>query len=87
MSPGDLDLVMSNGLGLRYAFLGPLETMHLNAEGRPGGGRERSAPPGRSGSAAASRGRGRPWLFTGEGQGDGHVPAEVHRATPASSSV
>lgn len=36
MSPGDLDLVMSHGLGLRYAFLGPLETMHLNAEGRPG---------------------------------------------------
>nr|KAF6427337.1 crystallin lambda 1 [Rousettus aegyptiacus] len=33
VSPGDLDLVMSNGLGLRYAFLGPLETMHLNAEG------------------------------------------------------
>nr|KAF6427338.1 crystallin lambda 1 [Rousettus aegyptiacus] len=32
VSPGDLDLVMSNGLGLRYAFLGPLETMHLNAE-------------------------------------------------------
>uniref|UniRef100_A0A8D0P5S9 L-gulonate 3-dehydrogenase n=1 Tax=Sus scrofa TaxID=9823 RepID=A0A8D0P5S9_PIG len=33
VSPGDLDLVMSNGLGLRYAFIGPLETMHLNAEG------------------------------------------------------
>lgn len=33
VSPGDLDLVMSHGLGLRYAFLGPLETMHLNAEG------------------------------------------------------
>lgn len=34
VSPGDLDLVMSDGLGLRYAFIGPLETMHLNAEGR-----------------------------------------------------
>ncbi|XDA80022.1 hypothetical protein R6Z07F_010015 [Ovis aries] len=33
VSPGDLDLVMSDGLGLRYAFIGPLETMHLNAEG------------------------------------------------------
>nr|XP_019571238.1 PREDICTED: lambda-crystallin homolog isoform X2 [Rhinolophus sinicus] len=33
MSPSDLDLVMSDGLGLRYAFMGPLETMHLNAEG------------------------------------------------------
>lgn len=40
MSPVDLDLVMSHGLGLRYAFLGPLETMHLNADGRlcPHGG-------------------------------------------------
>ncbi|KAF6118144.1 crystallin lambda 1 [Phyllostomus discolor] len=34
VSPSDLDLVMSHGLGLRYAFMGPLETMHLNAEGR-----------------------------------------------------
>ena len=34
VSPGDLDLVMSDGLGLQYAFIGPLETMHLNAEGR-----------------------------------------------------
>lgn len=24
---------MSDGLGMRYAFLGPLETTHLNAEG------------------------------------------------------
>lgn len=33
VSPEDLDLVMSDGLGMRYAFIGPLETMHLNAEG------------------------------------------------------
>ncbi|XP_004604683.1 lambda-crystallin homolog isoform X2 [Sorex araneus] len=33
VSANDLDLVMSDGLGLRYAFIGPLETMHLNAEG------------------------------------------------------
>ncbi|XP_037746789.1 lambda-crystallin homolog isoform X4 [Chelonia mydas] len=33
VSPADLDLVMSDGLGMRYAFIGPLETMHLNAEG------------------------------------------------------
>ncbi|XP_054829543.1 lambda-crystallin homolog [Eublepharis macularius] len=33
ISPVDLDLVMSDGLGMRYAFMGPLETMHLNAEG------------------------------------------------------
>ncbi|XP_005482593.2 lambda-crystallin homolog isoform X1 [Zonotrichia albicollis] len=33
ISPTDLDLVMSDGLGMRYAFIGPLETMHLNAEG------------------------------------------------------
>lgn len=29
----DMDTVMSEGLGMRYAFLGPLETAHLNAEG------------------------------------------------------
>ncbi|NP_001120498.1 lambda-crystallin homolog [Xenopus tropicalis] len=33
ISPRDVDLVMSEGLGMRYAFLGPLETAHLNAEG------------------------------------------------------
>ncbi|XP_067146229.1 lambda-crystallin homolog isoform X1 [Apteryx mantelli] len=33
VSSTDLDLVMSDGLGMRYAFIGPLETMHLNAEG------------------------------------------------------
>ncbi|KAM4796840.1 lambda-crystallin homolog isoform 2-T2 [Rhinophrynus dorsalis] len=33
ISPSDVDLVMSEGLGMRYAFLGPLETAHLNAEG------------------------------------------------------
>ncbi|XP_033229857.1 lambda-crystallin homolog [Belonocnema kinseyi] len=29
----DVDIVMSEGLGMRYAFLGALETCHLNAEG------------------------------------------------------
>lgn len=29
----DIDKVMSEGLGMRYAFLGPMETTHLNAEG------------------------------------------------------
>jgi 3-hydroxyacyl-CoA dehydrogenase len=29
----DIGNVMSEGLGMRYAFLGPLETAHLNAEG------------------------------------------------------
>lgn len=33
ISPTDLDLVMSEGLGMRYAFIGPFETAHLNAEG------------------------------------------------------
>ncbi|XP_043929127.1 lambda-crystallin homolog [Protopterus annectens] len=33
VSPRDVDLVMSEGLGMRYAFIGPLETMHLNADG------------------------------------------------------
>ncbi|XP_076857933.1 lambda-crystallin homolog isoform X2 [Brachyhypopomus gauderio] len=31
ISVKDIDLVMSEGLGMRYAFLGPVETMHLNA--------------------------------------------------------
>lgn len=29
----DIDKVISEGLGMRYAFLGSLETAHLNAEG------------------------------------------------------
>lgn len=33
LSVRDVDSVMSDGLGMRYAFLGPLETAHLNAEG------------------------------------------------------
>ncbi|XP_077437109.1 lambda-crystallin homolog [Vanacampus margaritifer] len=31
ISVQDIDLVMSEGLGVRYAFIGPMETMHLNA--------------------------------------------------------
>ncbi|MBN3288286.1 CRYL1 protein, partial [Polyodon spathula] len=33
LSVADVDLVMSEGLGMRYAFIGPMETIHLNAEG------------------------------------------------------
>lgn len=33
LSVADIDTVMSQGLGPRYAFMGPLETAHLNAEG------------------------------------------------------
>lgn len=29
----DIDKVISEGLGMRYAFLGAFETAHLNAEG------------------------------------------------------
>lgn len=29
----DIDKVFSEGLGMRYAFLGSLEVAHLNAEG------------------------------------------------------
>lgn len=29
----DIDSVMTDGLGMRYAFLGPLQTTHLNADG------------------------------------------------------
>ncbi|XP_041924740.1 lambda-crystallin homolog isoform X1 [Alosa sapidissima] len=31
LSVEDIDLVMTEGLGMRYAFIGPIETMHLNA--------------------------------------------------------
>lgn len=33
MSPEDANTAISQGLGLRYAFMGPFETMHLNANG------------------------------------------------------
>lgn len=33
MSPEDVDKVMSEGLGRRYAFMGPFETAYLNADG------------------------------------------------------
>ncbi|CAG5128965.1 unnamed protein product [Candidula unifasciata] len=33
LSAKDIDKVMVDGLGPRYAFIGPLETMHLNADG------------------------------------------------------
>ncbi|GFY57308.1 lambda-crystallin homolog [Trichonephila inaurata madagascariensis] len=33
MSVEDIDTSMHEGLGLRYAFIGPLETCHLNADG------------------------------------------------------
>lgn len=34
MSVEDIDAVMSEGLGMRYAFLGVFETCHLNADGK-----------------------------------------------------
>jgi len=34
MSAEDVDKVMSEGLGRRYAFMGPLETAYLNADGK-----------------------------------------------------
>lgn len=33
LTVAEVDAVMTHGLGLRYAFLGPLETAHLNADG------------------------------------------------------
>ncbi|KAI2802451.1 hypothetical protein RDWZM_009911 [Blomia tropicalis] len=33
ISVTDVDSVMSDGLGMRYAFMGPWETAHLNAQG------------------------------------------------------
>ena len=34
ISVEDVDTVMSDGLGMRYAFMGPWETAHLNAKGK-----------------------------------------------------
>ncbi|XP_023332864.1 lambda-crystallin [Eurytemora carolleeae] len=33
VSPQDLDVVMKDGMGMRYALMGPMETIHLNADG------------------------------------------------------
>merc|ERR1712080_37993 len=33
VSSQDLDVVMKDGMGMRYAFMGLMETIHLNAEG------------------------------------------------------
>jgi len=33
VTPQDLDVVMKDGMGMRYAFMGPMETIHLNADG------------------------------------------------------
>lgn len=33
LSAEDIDKICTDGLGMRYAFIGPLETMHLNANG------------------------------------------------------
>lgn len=33
VSPKDLDVAVSHGLGLRWSFMGPFETIHLNAPG------------------------------------------------------
>ena len=34
MSSEDVDKVFTAGLGMRYAFCGPFEVIHLNAEGK-----------------------------------------------------
>lgn len=34
LSAKDIDAVMSEGLGMRYAFLGAFEAAHLNADGK-----------------------------------------------------
>lgn len=34
VSTNDMDTVMKDGLGPRYAFFGPLETAHLTAQGK-----------------------------------------------------
>jgi len=33
VTPEDVDVVIKDGLGMRYAVIGPMEVIHLNAEG------------------------------------------------------
>jgi L-gulonate 3-dehydrogenase len=33
-SPQDIDTAVSKGLGLRWSFMGPFETIDLNADGK-----------------------------------------------------
>ena len=35
-SPKDLDIVLTAGLGMRYAVIGPMETSHLNSPNNGG---------------------------------------------------
>jgi 3-hydroxyacyl-CoA dehydrogenase len=44
ISPGDLDALVKHGLGLRWSFMGPLETIDLNAPGGLGDYCERYGP-------------------------------------------
>lgn len=34
LSAEDVDVIMKDGLGYRYAWMGALETAHLNAQGK-----------------------------------------------------
>ena len=34
ISVEDVDKILTDGMGMRYAFMGPFETIHLNAEGK-----------------------------------------------------
>lgn len=54
-TPEDLDKTMKDGLGLRWSFLGPFETMELNA---PGGLPDYTARYGKALGAMAEQGSG-----------------------------
>ena len=52
ISPADLDALVKHGLGLRWSFMGPLETIDLNA---PGGLEDYCDRYGRSTRRCSSR--------------------------------
>ena len=79
--PQDIDTVMTGGLGLRWSFIGPFETIHLNA---PGGVRDYCERYS-DGIVRVSNTFGEPRPLTGETLDkvteylEGDVPMEKHK--------
>lgn len=77
--PADIDAVMRYSLGLRWAFLGPFQTMDLNA---PGGFEEYAAKFGASYAALGETlGRSEPW----SGETIARIDAYLRAGTPRSA--
>ena len=83
-SLADIDLTVSEGLGLRWSFMGPFETIDLNAPGGIGDYARRLGPL--SAGIAASRKEFQPWQEPLIGQveselHDSHSLAEIAQRT------